>query len=300
MKKLVVLSMMATMILFASCDKDGVYNPIKKISKITYTRTSIGAHGTESNTTEQNWTWNKNQLQKIVYYNREDQYTWTEEFSYNKNGRLIRVEDKEIEEYTTYEYEGDQLNKVVYYYNNFRECEYHFKYEGEKLSEIECWEFSDYYSIKKENRSNPLAFVCSPEIANLTQKVVDDVAVATEGQPHRKMDVYITTISLKWDGNNISRMIYTYPFSNERYEYLLTYDKKVNPFAGFFALDFDCAYDYDYVYKNANNIVSMTSVGDTWKCEYNYTYTGQYPESYTCTEVYENGSYRYDCKIEYK
>ena len=95
-------------------------------------------------------------------------------------------------------------------------------------------------------------------------------------------------------------MIYTHPFYNERYEYLLTYDKKVNPFAGFFALYFDEAYDYDYVYKNANNIVSMTGVGSTWKREYIYTYKGQYPESYTYTDVYGNSSERYDYKIEYK
>ena len=300
MKKLVVLSMMAVMILFASCDKDGMYNPLKKISKITYTNTYIGANEAVSFTREQTWTWDKNQLQKIVYYDSEDQYTWTEEFSYNKNGRLVRVEDKENATYTTYEYEGDRLDKVICYEENFREYEYHFKYEGDRVSEIEYWEFADYYSIKKENYSNPLAFVCSPEIATLTQKVVDNIAEAAENQPRHKMDVDITTISLEWDGDNVSRMIYTYPLYNERYEYLLTYDNKLNPFAGFFALDFEGAYDYDYVYKNANNIVSMTSVGDTWKREYTYTYKGRYPESYTYTEVYVNRSYRTDCKIEYK
>ena len=304
MKKLVFFSMMVAMVFFVSCDKDGVYNPAKKISKITYTSVSTNKDNGTSTTyiNTQEWIWDKNQLKQIVHKSLDvdNPFTWTEDFTYASDGRLIRVEDKEGAMYTTYEYDGDRLDKVVEYYDNFRESEYHFKYEGGRLSEIECWEFDADYSIKKENRSNPLAFVCSPEIANLTQMVADNRAVATESQSRHKMDVYITTISLEWDGDNVSRMIYTYPLYNERYEYLLTYDNKVNPFARFFGLFFTEAYDDDYFYKNKNNNIAISEVGSTWKREYTYTYTGQYPETYTYVSDGYSLTYRHTYKIEYK
>ena len=306
MKKSVLFSVMAAMILFAGCKKDGVYNPAKKISKITLTETKPSPTGVDVQTQVQNWTWNKNQLQNIVYTFIGSDDTWTEEFSYDKSGRLIRVENKEDNVYAVYEYDGDRLDKVLYFDGNEKAYEYNLKYKDDRLSEIECVDFDIYRSIKKENKLNPLAFVCSSEIADLAQKAEENVAL-TESQPRQKMSAEIWVMSLEWNEANISKIAYDYPDVNRRYEYLLTYDNKVNPLAGFFGLNFWESYDInhpysrDYIYKNANNIVSMISVGDTWKREYNYTYTGQYPVSYTYTDSYSDGYYHtHDCKIEYK
>lgn len=297
MKKSVLFSVIAAMIVFASCNKDGVYNPAKKISKITITETDLSPRGGDVQTTVQDWTWKKKQLQSIVYTIKGNQDTsWTEEFSYDKSGRLIRIEDKKNNHYTVYEYDGDQLDKVLCFEYNEKMAEYNFKYKGDRLSEIECLDFYRYYSIQKENKLNPLAFVCPSAIVDLAQKAEENVAL-TESQPRQKMNASKLVLSLEWDGTNISKIAKDYPGYNKRYECLLTYDSEKNPFTGFFALDFTGA----YYYKSANNIVSMTQVGSTWKREYIYTYKGQYPESYTYTDSYSNEPYcRYNYQIEYK
>ncbi len=289
--------------LFSSCNKDGVYNPGKKISKITTNKVVTYDYDEESNSSSviQDYVWEKNQLKQIIHKSIESDgnvWTWTEDFSYDKTDRLIRVEDKENGEYTTYEYDGDNLSKVCQYSDGFKSVEYNLTYKESKLSEIECMEFdSYYYATERENKMNPLELACSPEIAEM---VAADIALKEETQPRQKLDVEIYTISFEWDGDNIEKCIWTYPSYNERYEYLLSYDDKINPFAGFFGLYFDNSYDDYYIYKNKNNIIKMTQIGSTWQSEYTYTYTGKYPETYKYTNTYSWGKTYYTCKIEYK
>ena len=65
MKKiLTILAIACVAFIFAGCQKDGVYNPSKKISKIYYTSTS----GNKS--LQEIWTWNGKLLDKFCLESR--------------------------------------------------------------------------------------------------------------------------------------------------------------------------------------------------------------------------------------
>ena len=294
MKKLVLLAM-ATMVVFVACKKDGIYNPKKKISKITTIRqieepTPVGTvFDNRSDTNISIWKWDKNRLQQIIHPN------WYENFVYDKCGRLIRVEDAAGDEYTYYEYNGAKLSKVIYYDEGTRYTkEYALEYNGKNLTKITITAPQMFRSVNKEQ--SPLLAVCEPAIA----QIIENNIVATAAQSTQKASVFTSTVSLEWSGKNISKI--TYEENGEMYTCEMTYDDKINPYNGFLGLYFDDNYKMEN-YKNKNNIKSITSKmrGETQVVNFEYEYDGQWPTKITQTgKLYPWGSGKTYYYIEYK
>ena len=122
MKKILTIFAIACVALvFAGCQKDGVYNPSKKISKIYYTSTS----GVKS--LKQIWTWNGKLLDKIDYYDGGSIYK-TYNFTYDGK-RLTRMSNYANNRYIEYKYDGSHLSEANVFSSGSLEYIYKFTYK---------------------------------------------------------------------------------------------------------------------------------------------------------------------------
>ena len=246
--------------LFASCHKDGVYNPSKKISKIYYTSTS----GTKS--LEQVWTWNKNNtLEKIDFY--EGSLYKTYNFSYEKK-RLVRMNDYANNRSVEYKYDSKGLKESNYYRNGNLTETYTFTHKNGKIIRITL----TYYGYKgaPDNYDlNPLQFIMPEEMSAAAFEI---------SKKHKKNSKGTSTCSfdLTWTKNNITKLVY---IDNEDGYTTTTeakYDNKKNPFYGAYLSFY---FDENIEDQSKNNITQY---------EYTSTYEGQ-----TYREV-TNIEYNYD------
>ena len=91
---------------FSSCEKDGVYNPSKKISKI-YTQGTGG-----QKYLSQVWSWDKNKLAKVEHY-WGNTFGYSSTYVYDKN-RLSEIRDSDGD-YLKIEYSGSNYDKATFY-----------------------------------------------------------------------------------------------------------------------------------------------------------------------------------------
>ncbi|MBO4739220.1 MAG: hypothetical protein J5606_06625 [Bacteroidales bacterium] len=289
MKKVVLLAV-AAMFVFVGCKKDGIYNPKKKISKITYIYPTYSGIGDNDTTTEV-WKWDKNKLKQIVHY------SWVENFVYDKNGRLLRIENIDYDEYIWFEYEGNKLKKASMYDGGTMETtEFDFEYNGKKLSKITV-SYPRYDTDVKKEQNQLLSAIFEPAIAQIME---DNMARIAESQSTHKGKVAGYTVSFEWSGKNISKMIYDEDGETTTYE--LTYDDKINPFNGFLELYIEASFgdESDYIYKNKNNIKTITGMerNKPYIINFDYEYDGNWPVQ--ITKIYPGSSEKYISQIEYR
>ena len=276
MKRIILLSTITVLMFCVACKKDGVYKPKKKISKITHTEKLFSI--------EENWTWDKNLLTQIQTNYSPSGVSHAIKFSYNSKGQLTRVDSENFDgTYTLFEYDKNKLDKILEYWDNKESYEYKLKYDGKKLLEIVITEFVQDASIAPMDRQSPLAYICSPDMA----QTIAENSIAMDKHIQRKAANLFCTISFEWAGKNISKMTCDYP-GNGKFVYTYTYDDKINPFNGFLDLNLANAYQYDYIYKNKNNIKSMVEEGGNWFASYEYTYEDKWPVAYTKTTTENN------------
>ena len=95
-------------------------------------------------------------------------------------------------------------------------------------------------------------------------------------------------------------MIYNVDGETNTYE--LTYDDKVNPFNGFLELYIEASFgdESDYIYKNKNNIKTITGMENNkpYTINYDYEYDGKWPVQ--ITQIYPESSVKYIRQIEYR
>lgn len=304
MKKMNYLSVLliALMIMtFTSCDKDGVYNPKKKISRIF---TSSGS----SKQLVQTWTWDKNLLTKIDFGDN-DFYR----FEY-EGKRLSKILSSNGRSTINYFYDGSKYDKVeesykysveesYYSYSVSSLTTYKFTYDGSKISKITINYTStstyDYHfgfkgDVPKhtfEQKLNPLQFILSEQ----TCKKIAQIKSAKEENKDSETYTSTYTIALTWDGNNVSKEVYEEIDEGELYTftYAYTYDKEKNPYFGLFI-------DDGYLMTDSfskNNVVKITGTsndGEYGEMEYTYRYEDGFPiermlieDGYTYTTYYE-------------
>ena len=114
MKKITsILCILCIAVLFTACKKEGVYNPSKKISKITYRTSATDEYGNEigPTTITQQWIWNSNNTLKEIV--EEYEYGFGQniyQFEYDGKKRLVRVNSgQNCYEYT---YDGNCLKEL--------------------------------------------------------------------------------------------------------------------------------------------------------------------------------------------
>ncbi|MBO4488703.1 MAG: hypothetical protein J5741_03475 [Bacteroidales bacterium] len=270
MKKILSILVIACVaMLFVSCEKEGVYNPAKKISKIYFT----DANGARN--LEESWSWNSdNTLDKIDYYS-DGALAYTLNFSYEKK-RLVRMNVYSSNLYVDYTYQGNQLKEVALYSNGNLIDTYSFTYENGKISRI-----TDTYFAGKDAVDimiNPLQYVLPNEIITMVDAI-------SQAYPCENPKSTVTSnYELTWDKNNLVKLLRTNTSSDQTITLKAEYDKMANPFYGAMTEIF---FENNIAngYFSQNNIVLMesmvTSAGQTATslANYEYSYEGKYPVS---------------------
>lgn len=271
MKKIFSILLIACVaMLFSACQKEGVYNPSKKISKIYYTN----SEGVKN--LSQVWTWNKNNtLEKIDFYS-SGTLAYTYNFTYEKK-RLVRMNNYANNRSIEYKYEKNMLTEANTYSGGTLVDTYTFTHKNGKIVKI-----TDTYLNNKgsfENEINPLQFLLSEELCQALDKTQKNM-----GNNNGKSTI-VWNYELTWEKNNPTKMVVTREGSSANSTYELSYDKKNNPYYNAF-LNF---YFEDNTYSgnlSKNNIVrieyrEIDSDGDqdTGVERYEYTYDGNYPKA---------------------
>ena len=271
-----------------SCHKDGVYNPKEKISRIYYAYSSPDPFFNSDKELKEIWDWDGNKLSTITYYNKKG-VDGTEKFSYDGK-RLSRIDYFTTEgnniAYVLYSYDGRKLDKVEYYYYGEIEEIHKYSYDGKELSKIDVTYYS-HYDATTSLKAKQWQSVCPrmsryavPEVVCASMDRMEETRMTTDTHFQQKDgDSYTWTITLTWDGKNISKVEYLskiYPY-NGPVSIQYSYDKNSNPFYGCNTMG-SLDEEHMYVKTNQNNVVSETwNDGD--RADYTYQYDGKFPIS---------------------
>ena len=198
----------ACMVAFAfnSCQKDGVYKPKKKISKI-YTSEDGG-----DRILQETWNWDGKVLTSITY---DDDVVV--KFEYEKN-QLIGLSSGGSR--IIYTYEGKQIDKITYMDGNEEIASYTFKHDGKFISGVDVVLDNNYL---KSSRLLEVAFRgIDPTIAE-TQVAQFKACQAEAKGLYKYSDVY------EYDHNNVIGLK-RHDNNNNDFTYTFTYSKNLNPF----------------------------------------------------------------------
>ena len=260
MKKVLLLCM-AVCLLVLGCEKEGVYNPSKKIKRIY--------EGTSKRLSEE-WTWNKNLLQKIDYY-WNNSIGYTENFKYDDKNRVTKVEDYEYGDYYIISYNDNGYNKIEFYDEDELYMSFSFTYEKKKVSRIDVTQYYDDDDWKSIKNGGFITKIISKEILNSVKTIRSKTG--TKGNATARMDY-------KYDGNNVSEVELSAEGYSEKFSYE-EYDNKLNPFySSIFGV---AAVEGGIGGFSKNNVGRLivrvtTNYGSfTEKVDYEYTYDGKFP-----------------------
>jgi hypothetical protein len=193
---------------FTACEKDGVYNPKQKIK-----RTYVVVESTKSLSSE--WTWNKNQLEKVDHYGGGGQVTWTERYVYEKN-RIVKVEESSLEStYSYYQitYDGSHYKKIEYYLGTQLATLLEFEYSGKKISKVNVtMTYSGEFKIKENGFLSSI----------ISKEVISSMAKLAKKQKGSKDNSITGSISYKYDGDNVKEIVSTYSYYDEDDDVIIT------------------------------------------------------------------------------
>ncbi len=287
MKKTVkfILAIAVVAMTVASCQKEGQFNPSKKISRQTITTTENG----ETTISRLEYQWDGNKLKQTQYYS-DNQIGGIVSYTYDKKNRISQIEYvntsyPEYPETAKYTYNGNVLEKIDYYRWSTDEGKdilietRTFTHDGKKISKIEVSLHSIFSKSLSTTLDNASLFFFPDEIATTIAK--DEKSAAIKGELYK-------TYQFTWEKDNISKMEIARNGYKTTYSY--TYDNGKNPLYGLF--DSFSTSDYDDVLSK-NNILTINgsrvedNVTVTMKpINYTYDYDGKYPTSKSCTIQY--------------
>ena len=194
MKKLsLLLAVTLFAITFTACQKTEPYNPKEKISKI-YVDQGLGKSLSEV------WNWEGKQLKTIEYYigNENTQFNfYTEEFTYNANDQLQKVEGAGGDAHTEYIYNKfGRLYKIKHFDYDENTVTYTFEYDDNKLSEMII--VSTKLIEPDKSIAAPLKYVF-PELSFMeTSEMLSNIPATRDG--------IRLELDIDWRGNNIYRI----------------------------------------------------------------------------------------------
>ncbi|MDR2511271.1 MAG: hypothetical protein LBC89_02185 [Bacteroidales bacterium] len=254
MKKVILLAIIAAMLMaFTSCQKDGVYNPSKKISKIYY------QSGSSTKYLVERWTWDGKKLQKITDANGN----LSSSFTYNGN-RLSKVTGSDGETYS-FTYSGNDIKSIETKQEGKILSTINFTCKSGKVTKCEV----HFYMNNRSNSTNFTTFNrLFPEISEDFQNL----------RNRSTADVYVV-YNFSYDGGNLSKYtrIWSQGAETHESERMYKHDKKTNPYYNFIDGNFM------FISQSKNNLVKEELLEDghiyTW--EYSYVYDGNYPTEQT-------------------
>jgi len=260
MKKLLFFITIALAFTFFNCQKEGVYAPSKKIKRIYVMYNS-------KKILSQEWSWNKNTLNKIEYfYLNTGNLAYSSTFKYNGN-QISEIQDSDGY-FTKFSFNGNKYDKVDYY-NAKSELtiSLRFSYSGNNVSSIEGQYFSTGKSSSFDNYNQSYLTTIIPELRLSEEEIIQF--------EHAKGGASIIKWNFEYKGGNISKL------EKQEEANIVTnsyeeYDKKNNPF-----------YNHVEVMNTSlNSILSKNNVlrqlyrnaeGKLTTYDFSYSYDGNVP-----------------------
>ncbi len=297
---------LAALCLFAACsEKEGVYNPKKKIANIYKSRVTIHSNLDESTGRwysdtvtvakylSEAWTWDGKKLTKITFYEQNASTEVEDVINFSYDGKqMVRAEGDG--DYMTFSYNGKELKSCAMYDKENTAtpiAQFDFVYKDGKVDEIKVTGENLYLDKVSARRLEQVVF---REILPTFEQA--DMAIAKISNTMRtngaKAGMTIP-IKLTWDGDNVSKMetSMTMMGITMNAEVSFTYDNKNNPYQHFVFGMFSMLDDASTAAFNKNNVVKAVSketfMGESSVTEMNYTYTydGSWPTVQTMTSI---------------
>jgi len=261
MKKLLFIITVAFAFTLLCCEKEGVYNPSKKLKRIyvTYNNKKV---------LSQEWSWNNNTLHKIEYfYVNTGNLFYSSTFKYNGN-QISEIQDSDGY-LTKFSFNGNKYDRVDYYNSKSElRISLKFSYSGNKVSSIEGQYFPSSKSSSSLNNFNQgYLTTLIPEL-RLSEEYIEYLQ-------HSKGGVSIVKWNFEYNGNNLSKLERQEDGNIVSYDYE-EYDKKTNPFY----------HHVEVVNLALNTILSKNNVlkqryrnadGKITTYEFSYSYDGNVP-----------------------
>lgn len=286
-----ILALAVVAMLFGSCQKEGQYNPSKKIKKLTTTVQRDGVTSdNESGYAE--YIWDGNKLSSVNYYSSKGEIDKVQRYYYDSKNRVESIESS-TDNTLKYSYNGNYLETIKHYRNEILYFTYNVKHNGNKISEI-IVEQSDEASSEKAGEMVPCEinpfFFFPEEVSSAINKSVENSF--TKGQT-------VKTYTLTWKNNNITKLGIVQGGITTTNEY--TYDNKNNPFYGWLCI-WSQSVDDMFSKNNVTTISGKTVSGageSSGSIEFTYEYSSSFPKTKKYTDKDYYGEYKTVMEYEY-
>lgn len=294
MKKFTILAFACVALLFSACQKEGVFNPKQKISKI-YTSTTFSIDGSTTTTDRslaEAWTWNKNNtLAKIDKY-QDNAIVGTDTYTYDNKKRVVRIDGNDNHfghtsiYHIVFTYNGKELSEASFYFGDDLSATLKYTHQNGKISKIEA-------TITEDDMENYMKALRSL----LPQQFYVSLENSYKKNPAKynaKGNDHTTTWVATWDKDNISKIVITEKYGSFGQETITSeykYDNYNNPYYGFTpgesgeTTGAGC-YSKNNITRTTTLYQSIDANGSekgTEMINYTYTYKGKYPV--TCSQT---------------
>ncbi len=287
-KKSTLLLIMSGLLLFAACEKEGIYNPDRKISKTTIAVSAIvsGSPIDVPAVDEMTFTWDGDRLDKITYHDYDGNPSWTATYVYDKKNRVESIENSRNHEKAEFIYDGNKLSEMNYYSGNEKVIYVEVEHDGKRISQL-CYHITNSTKALQMTLS-PWKFMMDDMVAAVLDKNIQQVTANSQTKGEA-----IVIADFVWEGDNVEKMLLTSPTSptdpNMQVDILFEYDTHANPLLHAYSISTPVLMrDESYLIHSANNMTNYQEVTPkkTSSVDFTYTYDGDYPvtRSYTLHE----------------
>ena len=285
-----ILAVLASVAAFSSCsrDKEGEFTPKKKI-KAVYVEQSHNRSGTwrsDGRYLNESYNWDGKLLASINYYDCGD-FLCTETFSYDKKNRITGstfTGDIDPGFGTEYTYDGKELKKISFKFNDIIGEEVVFTHSDGKISEMTIIYYDLMLMRKKAmQRINPLRTI----LPSQTAEVIDH-AMMEHAKNKKNSEALSIKLQFTWDGKNTKSISFNvidgYDDVKAKLDY--TYDKKRNPFNCLItALDMSMDLAMDNIIPS--RFFSMLSKNNPLTLKGSFSEDGDEDEEFSGTYTYD-------------
>ena len=284
-KNSTLLLIMIGMLLFTACEKEGVFNPKRKIAKTTIAVSAvISGHQIDVPAVdEMTFTWDGSRLDKITYHDYDGEPAWIAQYSYDKKNRIVAIENSDYQEKAEFIYDGNKLSEMNFYRGDDKVVYVEVEHDVKRLSQL-SYHINNTEIVRKMSLS-PWAFFMDDMSAATLNKKVQYAAENSQTKGEVIMNVAFT-----WNGDNVEKMSLTSPTSptdpNMQVDIMFEYDSHANPMLHAYSIYTPMLMsDESHITYSANNMIKyqeVTPTGST-SIDFVYTYDGDYPvtRSYT-------------------
>lgn len=274
-------------LIFTACDKEGVYNPKQKISKI-YAQYYYGLEKiTPPKELAETWTWDKNLLVKIAYRTDGQSYD-VFEYDGKQISKIKNYYDGELEGYLTFTYEKSKLKKAEYFYESTLSLLAEITHDGDKITKVKV---TEYYDDIEEEEEEYFAknFTYKDKAFRLMHFFIPGQKKHLLHKNLHKSETYSYTIDYVYNGDNITSEKWIYEDATDFTTY--TYDDKLSPY-------YNLINYAESLATSKNNILTMKQQlsydgeSDEFTGTFTYEYDGKWPVKST-GEYKSNGEYEF-------